>query len=112
MSAPRLTRPLWLQAMQATPDGAGGFQTAWGDLGMLWAEVKNGSGRATSGEGGAVSSMSHRIVVRAAPVGASSRPLPGQRFVDETGTFLIKAVSEYDPMGRFLVCFTQQEVAL
>ncbi|MCF6443488.1 head-tail adaptor protein [Nereida sp. MMG025] len=112
MSAPRLNRAVWLQQPTATPDGAGGYNTGWTEMGMLWCAIKHGSGRVSTGDGGAVSKMAHRFIVRASPVGTSSRPMPGQRFVDETGHFTITAVAEHDPMGRFLICFTEKEIAV
>ena len=111
MSLPRLNRQLVLEGNQRTPDGAGGFGEAWVPLGNLWAEVTSRTGRERAEAGVPVSTVSYRIVVRAAPVGAPSRPGPQQRFRDGQRHYVIQAVSERDPEGRFLICFADEEVA-
>ncbi len=80
-------------------------------LGELWAEVTSRTGRERAEAGVPISTVSYRIVVRSAPVGAPSRPLPEQRFRDGARLFIIQAVSERDPDGRFLICFADEEVA-
>jgi len=50
-------------------------------------------------------------VVRGAPVGHSTRPRAGQRFVETGRIFHIEAVAERDPRGRYLTCFAEEEVA-
>ena len=111
MSAPRLNRLLVLEGATRSADGAGGFSESWAALGELWAEVSARTGRERAGAGVLVSSVSYRIVVRAAPVGAASRPRPEQRFRDGTRLYVIQAVAEHDPDGRFLTCFADEEVA-
>jgi head-tail adaptor len=54
---------------------------------------------------------SYRIVVRAAPPGAPSRPQAGQRFREGGRLFAIRAVAEAGGAGRFLVCFAEEEVS-
>lgn len=110
MKAPRLNRKLVLEGAVRSPDGAGGFGEVWVALGELWAEVTARTGRERAEAGAPVSSTSYRIVVRAAPVGAPSRPTQDQRFRDGTRLFVIQAVSERDPEGRFLTCFADEEV--
>ncbi len=111
MNAPRLNRKLVLEGNLRSPDGAGGFTETWVPLGTLWGEVKARTGRERAEAGTPVSTVSYRIVVRAAPVGAPSRPGPQQRFRDGTRVYVIQAVSEHDPEGRFLTCFADEEVA-
>lgn len=94
-----------------SPDGAGGYSESWVALGELWAEVKSRTGRERDEAGTPVSAVSYRIVVRAAPVGAPSRPKSEQRFRDGTRLFVIQAVTETDAEGRFLTCFADEEVA-
>jgi len=111
MKPVRLSRKLVLEAPERVPDGAGGYAEGWQALGEVWAEVAARTGREKQGEAGAVSTVSYRITVRGAPVGASNRPLPDQRFRDGARVFRILAVAERDPDGRYLTCFTQEEVA-
>jgi head-tail adaptor len=107
---PVLSRELALEVRRAVPDGLGGFAESWVSLGSLWAEVIAGSGRDVPGEEITVSSVPYRITVRAAPVGADSRPQPEQRFRDGSRIFRIIAVTERDRAGRFLACFAREEV--
>lgn len=108
---PDLTRRLTLEAPQQAADGAGGFVEAWTVLGTLWAEITPGTGRERAGEGTPLSRVPYRITVRGAPVGASYRPKPGQRFRDGGRIFSVLAVAERDGRGHFLTCFAQEEDA-
>lgn len=107
----RLSRALVLEAPVRVPDGAGGFSESWEALGTLWADVRPGSGRDRAAEFATLSTVKFRIVVRAAPQGAPSRPEAGQRFRDGGRVFPIAAVSEWDALGRFLLCTASEEVA-
>lgn len=106
-----LSRKLVLETAVRAADGAGGFAEDWVPLGVVWAQVKAGSGRERFGAGVTKSTVPYRIVVRAAPVGAPSRPSPDQRFRDGTRVFRILAVAEYDRDQAYLTCFTTEEVA-
>ncbi len=109
-SGPVVNRPLVLEDPQRLSDGAGGYQESWAALGTLWAEVVSLGGRNADQQGGSLSLQRYRITVRAAPVGALSRPRPDQRFRDGTRLFRIDAVSEADAHGRYLTCFAVEEV--
>jgi head-tail adaptor len=110
MNAPNLNRALVLEGATRTPDGAGGYSEAWSALGTLWAEVLPGSGNDVLGEERMLSAVPYRVTVRGARVGAPSRPKAGQRFREGTRLFLIQAVTERDPQGRYLTCFAREEV--
>lgn len=112
MSRPRLNRRLVLEAPARVPDGAGGFVESWTALGEIWAEVTARGGRERAEGGAVVSGVGYRIVLRAAPDGAASRPVPEQRFRDGARLFVIQAVAEHEPRGRYLVCFADEEVAV
>ena len=112
MGPVRLNRQLMLEAPERVADGAGGWSESWAALGMLWADVSARTGRDARGETAGLSVAPYRIIVRAAPVGAVSRPVPGQRFRDGTRVFAIRAVAEADKGGRYLTCFAEEEVAL
>ena len=92
------------------PDGAGGFTESWAPLGLLWGEVRSGGGRHGGDDLTAVSEVPYRITVRGAPGNAPSRPKPGQRFRLGRRVFQIEAVAESGPDGRYLTCFTREEV--
>ncbi|WP_412504879.1 head-tail adaptor protein [Roseovarius sp. SYSU LYC5161] len=106
-----LNRHLVLETRQRVADGAGGFVETWVELGRLWADLRARTGRQRGGEGGSVSTTGYRVLVRAAPYGAPSRPVPGQRFRDGARLLRIEAVAEHDDAGRFLTCFAEEEVA-
>lgn len=112
MKAVHLNRRLVLEAPERTPDGAGGFAENWVELGSLWAEVQLRAGRERAGALGQVSDVDYKISIRAAPVGSSARPKPGQRFVEGARRYLIEAVAERDTQGRYLVCFAREEVQI
>lgn len=109
MSAPRLNRRLVLETPAAVPDGAGGFTQGWAALGTLWAAMAAGAGRAAGGEEVIRPEVGWRITVRAAPVGAPSRPVAGQRLRAGERVFVILAVAECDADARYLTCFAREE---
>jgi len=110
MTMPHLNRKLVLEAPLRVPDGAGGYTQSWTALGEHWADVSARTGRERAEAGVPVSTVSYRIVVRGAPFGAASRPMPEQRFREGPRLFVIQAVAERDPAGRFLICFADEEV--
>ena len=54
--------------------------------------------------------VGYRILVRAAPVGAPSRPRPEQRFREGPRVFDIVSVAEHDAAGRYLEIIAQEGV--
>ncbi len=106
-----LNRKLTLEDPVKTPDGAGGFSVTWTALGDIFASVQLRSGRERAGNSVSLASVTYKIILRAAPVGAPSRPLPGQRFTDGAQVFEIEAVAEFDARGRYLIAFAKEEVA-
>lgn len=110
MAAPRLNRPLVLEIPQRSPDGAGGFDEEWQVRGTLWAELSARTGREVEGEATSMGRATFRITVRAAPQGSPRRPQAGQRLRDDARVFNILSVTEQDPDGRFLTCWTEEEV--
>lgn len=98
----RLSRRLVLESRQNLSDGLGGYLTSWKQLGTLWADVLARSGREDFIAGQAQPRVRFRILVRAAPAGAPSRPRPDQRFREGARIFNILTVTDADPEGRFL----------
>ena len=111
MSAPQLNRSLVLEAPVKVADGAGGYTRDWQPLGVLWAEVKAGSGAEKAETAMTFSRVPYRMTVRAAPYGAPSRPVAGQRFRDGARVFEIYAVAEKGVNAAYLTCHAQEEVA-
>ena len=111
MKRVQLDRRLILENAQHQADGAGGLIESWQPIGEHWAEVRAGMGRERSQDFAVVSAVHYRIIVRAAPYGAPSRPTPDQRFREGNRIFPILAVADHDPTGRFLTCYTYEEVA-
>lgn len=106
-----LNRRLVLEAQERLPDGAGGFHRGWQERGVLWAEVRPGTGREQGADFLTFATVPWRITVRAAPEGAPSRPRPGERFRDGGRVFRILAVAERDAAAVYLICFCHEEVA-
>jgi len=106
--APKLNRRLDLEERVVTPDGSGGFSTAWQKLGTLPAQLLARSGRERFIGGRVVSGTSFRITVRAAPFGAVSRPRPDQRFRDGARTYAILAVAESNKSDLYLECWAEE----
>lgn len=103
MTAPvRLVRRLVLEAPETVPDGSGGFSVAWRPAGTLWADVTARGGREEFSGGATRPRTRYRILVRAAPVGAASRPRAGHRLRDGARVFDILTVAEQDAGGRYL----------
>ena len=111
MHKPQLNRSLVLEGPVRIADGAGGFTARWEPLGVLWAEIRAGSGRDALAGQVPVAQLPLKITVRAAPQGAASRPLPGQRFVDGSRIFRIRAVAEQGAFAQLLVCHAEEEVS-
>lgn len=111
MTAPHLNRKLVLQAAVRVADGAGGHTTTWTALGEHWAQIQPGTGAQASGDAGPLSRVPLSVIIRAYPVGAQARPVPGQRFVDGTRTYAVLAVTEFDHSARYLQVTCQEEIA-
>lgn len=109
---PRLNRQLELETTQAVPDGAGGVAVSWTPLGTMWARIEASGGREREEAGLPVSQVSHKIIVRAAPPGAPSRPTARQRFRDGDRIYRITAVHDADRDGLYLMCRTVEEVTV
>ncbi|WP_372884800.1 head-tail adaptor protein [Shimia sp.] len=108
----RLSRRLVLEAPERTADGAGGHVTSWTARGTLWADLRPGAGRTRDGGEVSLARAGCRIIVRAAPPGAGSRPEAGMRLVDGARVFSIEAVADHDARRRFLTCFAFEETAV
>lgn len=106
----RLSRRLVLEGRQNLPDGLGGYLVSWKHLGTLWADIAARTGREDFIAGQARPRVKFRILVRAAPVGAPSRPRPDQRFREGGRVFNILTVAEADPRGRYLEIVAEEGI--
>ena len=109
MSAPRLTVPLVLESAQRVDDGMGDYRMEWRPLGILYAQMRAGSGAERQGEVGAESVVPWRITVRGARGRDPRRPRPEQRFRMAERVFRIEAVAEADKAGLWLDCLAREE---
>ncbi len=109
MRAPLLDRQMTLEAPQRLADGAGGYQTTWTVLGTLWARVQSGRGRESRSQSAPISRVPYTITVRGAPQGSDRRPVAGQRLRDGARIFVVLAVTEADPNGRYLTVSAEEE---
>lgn len=109
MKAPVLNRRMVLEARTRTADGAGGHVQGWTPLGTLWAALDGRTGRGARGEAAALGLARFRITVRGAAHGAPRRPVAGQRLVEGARVFSIRAVTEADAAGRYLICHAEEE---
>ncbi|QDL93082.1 head-tail adaptor protein [Paroceanicella profunda] len=105
---PALRRLLVLEAPERSADGGGGVVVSWEALGALWADVQPVSGRETIIGAREHARVSHRIMVRGAPEGSPARPRPEQRLREGARVFAVHAVSEHDPMGRYLTIWAEE----
>jgi head-tail adaptor len=106
---PILNRRLLLEAPERVADGAGGFVESWVVKGALWAEISPRTGGERAGEELTLARVPYRIIVRAAPYGAPSRPRPGERFREDARLFRILAVTEAESRAHYLTCFAEEE---
>ena len=98
----RLLRRLVLETAERVADGSGGYAEDWVPLGVVWADVRPRGGREDFVAGRPRPRVRYRVLVRAVPPEAPSRPRPGQRFRDGARVPRILTVTESDQWGRFL----------
>lgn len=107
----RLSRRLTLETRESVADGSGGWTVAWRPLGALWADVRARSGREDFVGERPLARVGYRILVRAAPMGAPSRPRADQRLREGARVFDILAVAEADAGGRYLEILAEEGAA-
>lgn len=105
---PVLRRLVTLEERAQVADSGGGWLVTWQPVGALWADLLPVAGTELTEGARERSRVTHRVIVRAAPDGAPSRPRPDQRFREGVRNYDILAVTEHDPQGRYLVCWTEE----
>lgn len=108
MMAPKLNRRLVLEERVRVPDGMGGFTQSWVAKGALWADLDARGAVERQIGARTLSVAKFRIITRAAPFGADSRPRPDQRFREGGRSFDILAVGEYDEAGHYLEIWAEE----
>lgn len=103
-----LSRKLVLEERVNTPDGKGGFTVGWTALGVVWADVDARYGREVLVGKRDHSKVKYRVIIRASPVGSTSRPKPDQRFREGDSLYGILAVAPFDAGARYLECWTEE----
>ncbi|MFV0473513.1 MAG: phage head closure protein [Pikeienuella sp.] len=103
-----MNRRLALEARTAAPDGAGGIEEAWVELGVHWAALTPVSGRETFNAGRPVSRVTHKAWLRYVAFGAPERPLADQRFREGERIFAIRGVGEADDRRERLICWLEE----
>ena len=105
-----LTRRLVHEAPLRVEDGAGGWVQTWQERGAHWGEVRMRSGDLKPTEFGRTPRLGIRIQTHAVPQDHVSRPWPGHRLTDGMRRYIVDAVHESDPGGRFMTILAQEEV--
>ena len=108
---PRLSRKLVLETRDTVGDGAGGRLGGWQVLGTHWAQLEARLGRYETGDGYPRARVPYKVTLRSIPQDAPSRPRAGQRFVEGSRVYLIKAVADAATDARYLICYADEEVA-
>ncbi len=108
MTPPNLNRLLVLEEAVRTPDGMGGVSLVWQPLGSLWTNLDARGGAERLLGGREVEVKKFRIITRAAPFGAPSRPRPEQRFREGARVFDILAVAELDGAAQYLEIWAEE----
>jgi SPP1 family predicted phage head-tail adaptor len=101
----RLRFRLELQEETETPDGAGGFTTAWVSRRYAWAELMPLSAARIERAGSALAEVTHEIRIR-----RQEGVRPGMRFVLGIRRFRIETIRDPDETGRFLLCLAKEEI--
>ncbi len=108
MSAPKLNRQLVLEELLRVSDGMGGFTESWVAKGTLWANVAGRGASETQVGARTLPVLKLRILVRAAPFGADSRPRPDQRFRDGNRVMVILAVGDMADNAQYLEIWAEE----
>lgn len=108
MNAPILNSELVLECPSRVQDTGGGADLIWTETGTLWAEVRAINARERITGGREAGRVTHRVMVRSAPVGSPRRPTPDCRFRTGERVFAIRGVAEVDQRGKYLTCWVEE----
>jgi len=97
-----------LEELARVPDGSGGFAESWVSKGALWVNLDARGASEKQVGARSLPVLKFKIITRAAPFGADSRPRPDQRFREGARRFDILAVGEYDTAGHYLEIWAEE----
>ena len=100
-----LNRKFTLEALAASPDGAGGQSEAWTPLGEHFVALSASAGRERDSGGRPSARVTHRCWLRYHDYDDPARPRPDQRFREGSRIYAIRAIAEADDLRRYLVCW-------
>lgn len=100
----QLTARLELESPEDVPDGQGGSATEWRFQRALWAAIEPASQSVHERGAGEGVTITHRVWL-----GFRSDIAAGMRFRKGARVFNIKAVTDPDETGRFIVCRCEEE---
>lgn len=109
-AAPRIGTQLVLESPERVADGGGGAVLTWVPQGTVWAEVVASGGREASFGERTHAVVTHRVTLRAAPLGSPRRPVPTQRFRNGNRIFAILGVAEQGTDGAWLTAWVEEGV--
>lgn len=106
--AGRMNRRITLEEAVTTPDGSGGFSTAWEEFATVWAEVKPLSpGREALADARLASQQGYRILMRTLTgLNADMRINHGGRYLN------IRAIRFPEPDGAVLEILAEEGVGV
>ncbi len=110
MVKPVLNSELVLETPRQISDGGGGFTVIWAPVGTIWAEVRPSSAREKVLGERAASAVTHRIVIRNAPLDSPRRPRPDCRFRSGNRVFSIRGLAPAGTRGEYLTCWAEEGV--
>ncbi len=108
MRVPVLNTELVLEAPVRATDSGGGVDLTWTEIGTLWAEVRPSASRERLSGGREVSRVTHKVLIRSAPVNSPRRPTAEARFRTGSRIFAIRGVAEADKRGKYLTCWVEE----
>ena len=103
-----LNRKFTLEALAATPDGAGGQAEVWAPLGEHFVSLTASAGRERNPGGRPSARVTHTCWLRYYDYDDPARPRPDQRFREGTRIYAIRAIAEADDLRRYLVCWLEE----
>ena len=108
MQRPALNTALVLEQPERVADGGGGFTISWTVVGTIWADMRSVSARENVAGVREASRVTHRITLRAAPVGSPRRPTSDCRFRQGERIFAIRGLAPADQRNAYLTCWAEE----
>ncbi|TWH35939.1 MULTISPECIES: phage head closure protein [unclassified Aminobacter] len=92
-----------LEAVNLTPDGAGGHHASWTEVATFFARIEPVAATSRFGGDQTLETVTHRVTIRfRADIASSMRLKHGSRILE------ILTVHDPDETGRYLICRTRE----